>query len=58
METSLTKGDNMQKYNKLITAVVGAVVSGLSLYFNSPDWLQLVIPMLTALGVYQVRNEQ
>jgi len=46
----------MQRYNKLITALVGAVVSGLTIYFNSPDWLQLVIPVLTAAGVYQVPN--
>ena len=48
----------MEKYNKLITAIVGALVSGLSLYFNSPDWLQLVIPVLTAAGVYQISNKE
>ncbi len=47
----------MQKYNKLITALVGAIVSGLSLYFNSPEWLQFVIPILTAAGVYRVPNK-
>lgn len=48
----------MQKYNKLIVALVGAAVAGLNLYFNSPDWVQLLIPLLTAAGVYQVKNKE
>ena len=47
----------MQKYNKTIVAVVGAVVTGLSLYYgpNNPT-VQLVITLATALGVYAVPN--
>jgi len=48
----------MQKYNKLIVALVGAAVAGLNIYFNSPEWVQMLIPLLTAVGVYQVKNKE
>ena len=48
----------MQKYNKLIAALVGAAVTFCTLYFNSPEWLSMVTPLLTALGVYQVENKE
>lgn len=47
----------MQKYNKLIVALVGAAVAGLNVYYNSPDWVTMLVPVLTALGVYQVANK-
>lgn len=47
----------MQKYNKLIVAVVGGAVTFCSLYFNSPEWLSGVTIALTALGVYQAPNK-
>lgn len=48
----------MQKYNKFITALVGATVTAVSIYFDSPEWLQIVVPALTALGVYQIPNKK
>lgn len=48
----------MQRYNKFIVAIVGAVVTFVTLAFNSPEWLSSVVPLLTALGVYQVKNRQ
>lgn len=48
----------MQKYNKLIIALVGAAVAGANIYFNSPQWVQMLIPLLTAAGVYQVKNKE
>ena len=47
----------MNKYNKLIVALVGAVVSFIGVFFNSPEWLQIIVPVLTAAGVYQVPNK-
>lgn len=48
----------LAKYNKLIVAVVGGLVTFASLYFNSPDWLSGVTIALTALGVYQAPNKK
>lgn len=49
--------DTIQKYNKLIVALVGALVQGIALYYGSPEWLNLLIPFLTAAGVYQIPNK-
>ncbi len=48
----------MQKYNKAITAVVTAIVTGLTIYFDSPAWVTTLVPVLGALGVYQVPNSK
>lgn len=49
----------MAKYNKFIVAIVGAVISGLNLYFGdgNPEWVAMLIAVATALGVYQVPNK-
>lgn len=47
----------MTKYNKLVVALVGAAVTFVSMFFNSPEWLPAVVAVLTALGVYQVPNK-
>lgn len=46
------------RYNKLWVALAGALVVGLSSYFG-PDaqWVQTVIAVLTALGVYAAPNK-
>lgn len=47
------------KYRKFIVAIVGALVAAVTLYFdNTPEWLQSLIPVFTALGVYQAPNQQ
>jgi len=47
----------MQKYNKLIVALVGAAVAGLYSYYGAGNELvQTVVAVVTALGVYQVPN--
>lgn len=48
----------MGKYNKFIVAGVGAFVTFVTLAYNSPEWLTTLVPILTALGVYQVPNEK
>ena len=47
------------KYNKLIVAVVGGAVSGLMLFYGDtqPEWVNLLILVATALGVYRVPNK-
>lgn len=48
----------MQKYNKAIVAVVGAVVAGLYSYYGAGNELvQTFVAVVTALGVYQIRND-
>lgn len=50
----------MQKYNKFIVAIVGAAVAGLNLYFgeSNPEWVGILVAVVTALGVYQVPNRE
>lgn len=49
----------MQKYNKFIVAIVGGAISGLLLFFGTdvPEWVNMVILVATALGVYRVPNK-
>lgn len=47
----------MQKYNKAIVAVVGAIIAGLQLYYgNGNEVIQIAIALATALGVYATPN--
>lgn len=45
-------------YNKLIVALVGAVVTVLVQFYGNNAALQVVVAVLTAAGVYQVRNKE
>lgn len=51
---------NLSKYNKTIVAVVGAAVTWALATFSGDaevsKWLSLVVALLTAAGVYQVKN--
>lgn len=49
----------MTKYNKFLVAIAGAVVAGLFAYFGSdvPAWVNTLVAVLTALGVYGVPNK-
>jgi len=48
----------MTKYSKFIVAIVGAVVTGITLYYGeTPEWLTAIIPFLSAIGVYSVSNK-
>lgn len=51
----------LQKYNKAVVAIVGAIVTWLvSNYAGNADvqhWLGLVLAVLTAAGVYQTPNK-
>lgn len=50
-------------YNKFIVAVIGAILTGLNTFFgielgaDAQQIAGIVIPVLTALGVYQVANK-
>lgn len=51
---------NLGKYNKFIVAGVGGVIQALLLYFGSdvPTWVNTLVLIATALGVYQVPNKR
>ena len=52
----------MAKYAKFITALVGALLVGvdqflgISLSFNAEQIMAFLIPLLTAVGVWQIPN--
>ncbi len=52
----------MQKYSKTIVAVIGAALTwALATYASDPNvskYLSLATAILTAAGVYQVRNKE
>jgi len=47
----------LQKYNKLFVALVGAGVQLLGIYYGSAEWFPVVVAFVTAAGVYQVANK-
>lgn len=47
---------NLGRYGKAITAVVGQIMTYLSLYEGTNHWVVLVIAAASALGVYAVPN--
>lgn len=52
----------IKPYRKFIVAAIGAALTwAVATYANDPEvskWLSLATAMATALGVYQVPNEQ
>ena len=46
----------MQKYNKFIIAIVGAVLNVVAVQFASSKYAAIAIAIATALGVYTVPN--
>ncbi len=49
----------MQKYNKFIVAAVGGLISALLLFYGQdvPEWVNLIVLVSTALGVYSTPNK-
>lgn len=53
---------NLAPYKKFIVAVVGAIIIGVNQFFgleigvDAQQVVNIVVPILTALGVYQVDN--
>ena len=45
-------------YNKLIVALIGAVLTALVQLYGDNQALQIAVSVLTALGVYQVPNRK
>ena len=46
----------MQAYSKFLVALVGAVAQVVAEYYSTNTYVQVALALLTALGVYQVRN--
>lgn len=56
-ETKMKKFiDWAKQYNKLWIALLGAIVTTLTVYFPSEQWVTMLVTFLTALGVYSVPN--
>lgn len=49
--------NELQKYNKFIVAIVGAVVSYLVAHYGAQDWVNAVVLAATAIGVYSIPNQ-
>lgn len=47
----------MSKYSKFIVALVGVVLTVVAQQYGAVHWVQVVISVATALGVYQVKNQ-
>lgn len=43
-------------YNKLLIALLGAIVTVIVQFYGSSEYVQIAVSILTALGVYQVPN--
>ena len=46
-----------KQYNKLWIALLGAVLTVLSVYFPSAQWVTILITFATAFGVYAAPNK-
>jgi hypothetical protein len=47
------------KYSKFIVAIVAAIVTAIGTYYvdAQPEWFPTLVAILSALGVYQVKNK-
>lgn len=45
------------KYNKFFVALAGAIITVIAQHFEANSIVQAVLPIASALGVYQVRNK-
>lgn len=48
----------MSKYAKFIVAALGAILTVVVQQYGANEWVQAVLPVLTALGVYQIPNAE
>lgn len=53
----MDKLQKLQPYTKFIVAIVGAVLTVVAQYYGNNSVVQTVLPILTALGVYQLPNK-
>ena len=49
---------NLGAYSKFITAVIGQVITYITLYYHGEHWVAIVIAVAAALGVYAVPNSK
>lgn len=48
----------LKPYNKFLVALLGAVVTTALQFYGDNPYVVLAVTLLTALGVYQVKNEE
>lgn len=58
----MTLRDRWTRYRKFLVAIVGAVTTSVASaltddHITHGEWVLVLVAVLTALGVYQVRNE-
>ena len=49
--------DWFSKYRKFFVALLGAAVQVVVQQFPDQEWVQVIVAVLTAIGVYQVPND-
>lgn len=50
--------NKLAPYNKLLVALLGAIVTVVVQFYGTSELVQVVVSVLTALGVYQVPNSK
>jgi len=53
--------DKFKKYNKFIVAGIGGIISAILIYFEPsqvPEWVNYLVYIATALGVYRIPNNK
>lgn len=48
--------NKLAPYRKFLIALLGAVVTVVVQFYGDSSYVQIAVSLLTALGVYQVRN--
>ena len=46
------------QYNKLWIALIGAIITTLTVYFPTEQWVTILVTFLVAVGVYTAPNKQ
>lgn len=49
--------ETLKPYSKFIIALLGAVLTVVVQFYGDSNYVQIVVAILTALGVYQVPNK-
>ena len=50
--------EKLKPYNKFLVALLGAAITVVVQYYGSNVFVQMVVSLLTALGVYTVPNKK
>lgn len=48
----------MKKYSKFLIALLGAFLTVLAQQYGNNEWVQTILPLAAAVGVYSVPNKK